>query len=84
MAIYFFQGFYLTETLSDCTTIISFHYIQICNDIYFFQHILTTYLQSVLCGSVFLIRIHKYTPRNTLVMKRGNLQSLKHASLLRK
>jgi len=75
MAIYFFQGFYLTETRSYCTAVTIVHYIQIYNDIYLFQHILTTYLQTLLCGSVFQIRIHKHTPSNTLVMERGNLPS---------
>lgn len=44
------------------------------------QHILITYVQIVLCGSVFLIRIHKHTPSNKLVMKRGKVALKKQAS----
>ena len=80
MAIYFFQEIYLAETRSDWIAIVIVHDTQIYNDIYLFQHILTTYLQSLLCGSVFLIRIHKHTTSNTLVIKRDILQSQKQAS----
>ena len=77
---FFFQGFYLPETRNNCSTIIIVPDIQIYNNIYLFQHILTPYLQNVLCGYVYLIRIHKYPPLKALVMKQGNFPSQKQVS----